>query len=101
MQAWNDIGTAGLDAWAADLAGFRPPGGETGYEVQQRALAWLREISAQHDQAVVVTHAGIIRALQAHHQSLPGEHWLNLRYDYGQLVCLDFEIGQIHAAPVQ
>lgn len=101
MQSWDAIGSAGLDAWAADLAGFRPPGGETGYEVQERALAWLREISARHHSAIVVTHAGVIRALQAHHQALPGAQWLDLRYGYGQLVTLEFTAEQIHTPPVQ
>lgn len=101
MRTWDDIGAAGLDAWAADLAGFRPPGGETGYEVQQRVLAWLRDISTQHTSAIVVTHAGVMRALQAHHQAYPGEQWLTLRYDYGELICLDFVAEKIHAAPVQ
>jgi alpha-ribazole phosphatase len=101
MHAWEDIGPQALDTWANDLAGFRPPEGETGYEVQQRALAWLREISDRHHEVVVVTHAGVMRALQAHHQALPGAAWLTLRYDYGQLVRLDFSIDQIDAAPVQ
>lgn len=101
MQAWEAIGPEALDAWAGDLAGFRPPGGETGYELQQRVLHWLKEISVIHDEVVVITHAGVIRALQAHHQKLPGAQWLTLRYDYGQLVCLDFTIDQIDAAPVQ
>ena len=101
MQSWEDIGAQALDAWANDIAGFRPPDGETGYELQQRALAWLREISERHDEVIVVTHAGVMRALQAHHQALPSAAWLTLRYDYGQLVCLDFSIDQIDAAPVQ
>lgn len=101
MQTWEAIGPQALDTWANDLAGFRPPGGETGYEVQQRALDWLNEVSAEFSEAVVVTHAGVIRALQAHQQALPGSQWLTLRYDYGQLVCLDFTIDQIHAPPVQ
>ena len=101
MQSWEDIGPEALDAWANDIAGFRPPAGETGYELQQRALAWLREMSVHHDEVISVTHAGVIRALQAHHQALSGSEWLRLRYDYGQLVCLDFSIDQIDAAPVQ
>ena len=101
MQSWDTIGPVALDAWATDLAGFRPPAGETGHELQQRALDWLREISMTHDCAVAVTHAGVMRALQAHHQALQGAYWLNLRYGYGELVCLDFTAGQIHAAPVQ
>ena len=101
MQPWTAIGPSALDAWAADPAGFRPPGGETGYELQRRALDWLREISATHDRAIAVTHGGVMRVLQAHHQCLPGVQWLDLRYEYGELLCLDFDTGQIHAAPVQ
>ena len=101
MQTWDAIGPDALDAWANDLAGFRPPGGETGYELQQRALHWLKDVSEECSEAIVITHAGVIRALQAHHQALPGAQWLTLRYDYGQLVCLDFTIDQIHVAPVQ
>lgn len=101
MQPWEEIGSGALDSWAADIAGFRPPGGETGYELQGRAVSWLRESSAIHDSAIVVTHGGVLRALQAHHQALPGAAWLNLRYEYGQVLCLDFTAEQIHAAPVQ
>lgn len=101
MQTWDAIGPVALDAWAADLAGFRPPGGETGYELQQRALQWLRQISADHDCAVAVTHGGVMRALQAHHQRLPSSAWLRLRYEYGDLLRLEFSPEQIHAAPVQ
>ena len=101
MQPWETIGREALDAWAADLVGFRPPGGETGYELQQRALQWVKEISVVHDEVIVITHAGVIRALQAHHQRLPGAQWLSLRYEYGQLVCLDFSYNLIHSAPVQ
>ena len=101
MQSWNDIGPQALDTWANDLAGFRPPGGETGYELQRRTLDWLREMSARHNEVIVVTHAGVLRALQAHHRGLPGPQWLTLRYEFGQLLCLDFTIDQIHATPVQ
>lgn len=101
MQSWDAIGPLALDGWAADLVGFRPPGGETGYELQHRALDWLRETSRLHTDMAVVTHAGVMRALQAHHQALPGAHWLGLRYDYGQVLCLEFTAEQISAAPVQ
>jgi alpha-ribazole phosphatase len=101
MQSWDAIGPLALDAWASNIAGYRPFNGETGYELQQRALDWLREISPAYDCAVAVTHAGVMRALQAHHQRLPGVQWLDLRYEYGELLCLDFTAEQIYAAPVQ
>lgn len=101
MQSWESIGAEALDAWANDLAGFRPPGGETGYELQRRVLDWLQEVAHQHEAVVVITHGGVMRALQAHHQQLPGDQWLDLRYDYGQLLHLNFTTEQILAAPVQ
>jgi len=101
MQTWDAIGASSLDAWANDLAGFRPPGGETGHELQKRVLDWLREAVAEHRSAIVVTHAGVMRVLEAHHQRLPGAQWLNLRYDYGQVLALDWSPEQISAAPVQ
>jgi len=82
-QAWDAVGPAALDDWAADIAGFRPPQGETGLEVQARALAWLAE---RHEpELVVVTHAGIKRALLAHWLGLPAARWLELRFDFGEL----------------
>lgn len=101
MQTWDAIGAARLDAWANDVAGFRPPGGETGHELQQRALHWLKETANHHDAAIVITHAGVMRALQAHQQRLPGARWLELRYDYGQCLALEFTPEQIVATPVQ
>lgn len=101
MRHWDAIGSVTLDAWAENLAGFRPPAGETGYELQKRVLAWLRETCLQYDTMIVVTHAGVMRVLQAHQQMLPGAAWLNLHYDYGQVVCLELTHEQIHAAPVQ
>jgi alpha-ribazole phosphatase len=101
MQTWDVIGASSLDAWANDLAGFRPPGGETGHELQKRALDWLRDTAEAHESAIVVTHAGVMRVLEAHHQRLPGAQWLDLRYDYGQVLALEWSAEQISAAPVQ
>ena len=101
LQTWDAIGPAALDDWAADIAGFRPPRGETGYELQQRALAWLRDMAMDHSEIIVVTHAGIMRALQAFHQQLQGYQWLSLQYDYGQMLCLDFSVEQIQLSSVQ
>lgn len=101
LQPWDVIGTSALDDWAADIAGFRPPSGETGYELQQRVLQWLHDIAVDGAEMIVVTHAGVMRALQAYQQQLPGNQWLALRYDYGQVLCLDFSAEQIRATSVQ
>jgi alpha-ribazole phosphatase len=52
-----------FDAWAADPGRVSPPGGETAYQVAERALAAVHSIQAQHadGHVMVVTHKGVIR----------------------------------------
>ncbi|SNS71224.1 alpha-ribazole phosphatase [Noviherbaspirillum humi] len=74
MQRWDDIPRAEVDAWAADLAGFRPGGGETVREVAQRVLDFRAELlNARLPQALVVAHAGTIRLLLAARDSQAAE----------------------------
>lgn len=79
--AWDAIPRSELDAWAADIAGYAPPGGESPRQVQQRALAFLADL--QVPEAVIVTHAGVIRMLLAHWRGLPPERWSELVFAYG------------------
>ncbi|KQV52592.1 MULTISPECIES: histidine phosphatase family protein [unclassified Duganella] len=62
LRSWPDIARAEVDAWAADLLGYRPGGGETVREVAGRVQSFLDAL--QHD-AIVVCHAGTIRLMAA------------------------------------
>jgi alpha-ribazole phosphatase len=87
---WADIPRAELDAWAADITGFRPPGGESAQALQARALIALQDIRTHPSPLprVCVTHAGVIRALLAHQRKLPPAKWLDIRPDFGEVVRL-------------
>lgn len=91
-RRWDVIGPAALDDWAADVAGFRPPGGESAREVLRRALEWLGERA--EPELVVVTHAGIQRVLLGHWLALPEARWLELRFDFGQVSSVSIEDGR-------
>lgn len=80
-RSWDDIPRPELDAWAADVAGYAPPGGESPRQLQQRALAFVAGLTVP--EAVVVTHAGVIRVLVAHCRGLPPERWSELIFAYG------------------
>ena len=80
-RPWDSIPQNELDAWAADIAGYAPPGGESPTMVQQRALNFVAELTVH--EAIIVTHAGVIRTLLAHWQGLPPERWTELVFDYG------------------
>ncbi|RIX48477.1 MAG: phosphoglycerate mutase [Rhodocyclales bacterium GT-UBC] len=78
---WDAVPRAELDAWAADVAGFAPPGGESPLALQRRALDFVAGLA--ETEAVIVTHAGVIRSLLAHWQGLPPERWTELVFAYG------------------
>ena len=44
---------------------FRPPGGESPFEVQARVRNWLADVARRGADVVAVTHKGVIRALVA------------------------------------
>ncbi len=78
---WDAVPRAELDAWAADVAGYAPRGGESPLMLQRRALAFVASLTVPA--AVVVTHAGVIRTLLAHWQGLPPAAWPQLVFAYG------------------
>lgn len=80
-RPWDSIPRGELDAWAADVAAYAPPGGESPLALQQRALAFVAGLAVP--EAVIVTHAGVIRTLLAHWQGLPPDKWTELVFAYG------------------
>jgi alpha-ribazole phosphatase len=73
LRSWDDIPRAEIDAWAADLANYRPGGGESVLQVAARVAAFRAELldrsKHEHDhghrRAAIICHAGTIRLLMA------------------------------------
>ena len=86
-RRWDDIPCAELDAWAVDVAGYAPPGGESPRDLQRRALDFVASLDVP--EAVIVTHAGVIRTLLAHWQGLPPERWTELNFAYGSCTVVE------------
>jgi alpha-ribazole phosphatase len=64
MRAWDTIPRAEVDAWAADLLGYRPGGGENVLDVARRVAAFRAGL---HAPALLICHAGTMRLLAALH----------------------------------
>ena len=90
-RRWDDIDRKQLDAWASDILGFTPPGGESVAALQRRALDFAASLE-QLDVAIV-THAGVMRALVGHWRRLPVAEWSQLAFEFGGLVRLEIEQG--------
>ena len=85
--AWNDIDRRALDAWAADILHFTPPGGESVAALRERAIDFADTTLSAHPDAVIVTHAGILRALVGHWEQMPPETWTKLAFGFGEMLC--------------
>ncbi len=85
-KTWDDIyreDRNSLDAWAKDVLHFTPPGGESAAQMQARALACVGELA--HEDTVIVTHGGVIRALLVYWLGIPAERWRQVQLDFGHL----------------
>lgn len=88
-KAWAGIERNQLDAWAADVLHFVPPGGESVAMLQARAIACVDEL--EDERVALVTHGGVIRALIGHWAKLPVEEWSQLRLEFGSLTRVDID----------
>lgn len=84
---WDLVSRAELDAWAGNVAGYAPPQGESALDVQGRVLAFVSGLESS--EAILVTHAGVIRTLVAASQALPPEEWCSLEFAYASLTKLE------------
>jgi probable phosphoglycerate mutase len=87
------------DLWRArgeDLAGFRPPGGESFRELQQRAVPQIGRIAEEtQGSACIVTHAGVIRVLICHVLEIPLPNLFRIRLDYGSLSIVSYSSERV------
>lgn len=86
-QSWGNIDRAALDAWAADVLGFTLPGGESVAEMQRRAIDFAASLDGPH--VVLVTHAGVMRALLGHWRQLPATEWTQLKFGFGSITTIE------------
>lgn len=71
-RPWAEVPRTELDEWAADLLNARPHGGESVAELAARVQAALADLRAGPGRALVVTHAGVIKAALSARQGMAG-----------------------------
>lgn len=88
MQAWDSLDRRLLNAWAADPVNFVPPNGESVHLLMQRSRRFLYELAGD---SIVLTHAGVIRALAGMINAVPANEWLQYSFHYGGMTALDWD----------
>jgi probable phosphoglycerate mutase len=94
LGEWDGVSRAHVkeshpDLWRArgdDLAGYRPPGGESFHDLQERVVRRTTQIVTETTGSVcLVTHAGVIRVLICHFLQMPLTRLFRIRVDYAGL----------------
>ena len=92
-RLWAELPPAETTPWMADYVALAPPQGETFGAVQQRAAAFLSELSATatEEPTLVFTHGGTIRALVCHCLEIPLRNAFQLQIDYASVTTMRLE----------
>jgi alpha-ribazole phosphatase len=95
MQRWDAIPRAGIDAWAADVAGYRPGGGDSVADMAVRVAGFYDDVRATDVlDAIVICHAGTIRLLTARAAGMDAQAMAHAaaahphRIGYGEIVTI-------------
>lgn len=96
MCGWDRIARTEIDAWAADVALYRPGGGENVLDMAQRISAFYDDLVGQAlPAAIVLCHAGTMRLLAARTRGLDAMAMAQVAarrphaIGYGEVVILD------------
>jgi broad specificity phosphatase PhoE len=91
LRSWDHLHREYGDAMlkmVSEPATFRPGGGETTFEMRDRAITWLKGVS-RDGLTVAVTHGGPIAALLGTLRRLPVAGWIDLIPAEGTWVEID------------
>jgi alpha-ribazole phosphatase len=88
--AWDAVPREEIDAWAKDVWGYRPGGGESAEMVADRWQRWLSQRRNDGGSVVAVTHAGVIRVALARAGPLDRDAALTAPVPFGSVHRLDF-----------
>jgi len=86
---WDAIEQLEIDAWARDVWGYRPGGGESAEMVAARWERWLHCVRGDGGDVVAVTHAGVIRVALAREGQGNGVSALDAHIPFGSVHRLD------------
>ena len=89
MKPWNEIVGKEAELWFANFVYTPCPDGESFHDLYLRAVSFFNEkLKTTTNDTIVVTHAGVIRALHAHVNNIPLEKSFDLKVDFGEVITL-------------
>jgi len=90
MRKWDDIPRTESDAWMQDFVHIAPPHGESYIQLQHRVVDFYHSLlSSRCEVAVLITHAGVIRALKSYVDQSELKDSFSIKLSYGVVVKLE------------
>ena len=87
-RRFDDIDVDVLQQWTDNFVNVAPPNGESFIDLCQRAGDFWQDVvmdASASEQILIITHAGVIRALLAHILKLPPANAFQFRVDVGSV----------------
>ncbi len=89
LQAWDKISKSEIDPWMHDFVHVKTTNGESYKDLEKRALTFFREVVlSEAGNKIIVTHAGVIRAIVASLEGIDLKDSFSILLDYGQVISI-------------
>lgn len=94
---WDDLAKESVKNWADSFDVTAPPNGETFSDLVQRVRKWYAEVKLTNrgERVLVVTHAGVIRALWAIILEIPLLNSFKIPVDFGEVLIVNTSFDTI------
>ncbi|RAJ10538.1 alpha-ribazole phosphatase [Chitinophaga skermanii] len=100
MRAWDDISPQEMEPWMQDWVTQSPPGGESYQALYNRTVDIFQEVMSRNEDAIIIAHGGVIRAIIAYVQQIPLKDSFQMKLPYGGIIRLQFERGKVDILPI-
>ncbi|WP_196884956.1 alpha-ribazole phosphatase [Aureivirga sp. CE67] len=95
LVAWDEIPREISDPWMQDFVNTKVPNGESYLDLHKRVTSFFDEIVAKNENAVIVTHSGVIRSILSHITDLDLKDSFSFEIPYGCVISVFYENGEL------
>ncbi|HEY4787554.1 MAG TPA: alpha-ribazole phosphatase [Bacteroidales bacterium] len=89
LKPWDEINGPTAEQWMNDFVHTRCEGGESYLDLSKRVKSFLTDLTCtKRETAIIVSHAGVIRAIVASVFDIPLKKSFEIKVDYGQITPL-------------
>ncbi len=90
LKSWNTIPKEEITPWMDNFVSIPTKNGESYINLYDRVVQFFNEIiQKEYTKVVIVTHAGVMRALWSYWNTIPLDKSFDLKLNYGAILKID------------